>query len=72
MGGKPSLILSNPPLLLGGSDVAKDAEFMKKSNVEAVLSVCSTACDLRRLKLLHIDIKDRGDVDIAQHFPAGS
>ena len=73
MGGAPSQLLDEPPLVLGGSDVLADAAFFTDRKVSAVVSVCDATpppdvVDAARLRVLHVDVEDRPETRLAPRF----
>ena len=77
MGGAPSHILAEPPLLLGGSDVLTDTSFFTDAKVTAVISVTDKqpppeVVAAAGLRVLQMDVADSPDADLAPHFPAAA
>ena len=73
MGGAPSHILANPPLVLGGSDVLEDASFFINAKLTAVVSVTDkrpspAVVAASGLHVLHIDVDDDLRATLTNHF----
>ena len=75
MGGAPSIILSRPPLMLGGKEVLADVSFFADNGISAVVSVCDhlpPACVQSRLALVvqHFNVPDEPNAPLGEHFLA--
>ena len=70
MGGAPSTLLQESPLLLGGADVLKPgSDWLESNNIAAVVSICDQCPPPREgLQVLHINQADMPDTDLAPFF----